>query len=77
MMVTVTRVHTLYCVNIVDVTLDMGQRARNEKVLNSLEGKVEELRKMLVESFDDHSDFCLYTIKYHVLHQMVQNIGRF
>lgn len=47
-------VHTRYSAIVADVKGDIGQWAWGENDLSSLESRIKEFKKMLVEVFDEH-----------------------
>lgn len=55
-------------------TRDMGQWATSEDGLSSLQSRVKKFEKMLLEAFDEHCDLGLYTLMYHLLNYVVDNI---
>lgn len=72
-----TRVHRHYSEIVDDVAEDMGQRRWGEDDLSSLESRDKEFKKMVRDAFDEHCDSGLYTLKYHLLENMVEEIKRF
>lgn len=59
-----------------DVTGDMGQRAWGMDDLGILENRVQKLKKMLVDAFDDTCDSNLHLRKFHLLDHTVEYIRR-
>lgn len=66
-----TRVHTNYSKIISGMTEDVQQQALGERDPGSLERRVNEFEKMLIEMFGEQLDSNLYTVKYHVVDLIV------
>lgn len=62
------RMYTPYSVIVAHVTRDMIQRRWGEKDLGSHDRRVEEFKRMFVETFDWNFNSGLYAIEYHLLH---------
>lgn len=67
-----TTVHTLYSVIISDLKGDKRRQAKVKKELASKEGRVTEFKRILVETFVEPCTSALYTLKYHLLDQLVE-----
>lgn len=72
-----TRVHLRYSVVAADTAGGIGQRARTDKALVSLKRSLQKLKKITVESFDEHHFSGLYTTKYQLSKYVVDDIQRF
>lgn len=72
-----TRVHTRYSDVFADVRGDMAQRAGAIKTLSTLKINVKECKKVSVEAFDKNCDSGLYTLSYHVLDHIAEDVQRF
>lgn len=72
-----TRVHTMYSEIVNEVTGDGEYKIRSEEELVKLEERVKEFKRELVERFDDHCESGLYTLKFHLLDHMVEDIRKF
>lgn len=51
--------------SVAGVTRDTGERALDKKDLGSLESRVTDVKRTLLETFNDHCNCSLYTIKYY------------
>lgn len=72
-----TRTYTYHGLIIADMAGDIGRRVWSQEVLDSLERMVNPLKRMLVDTIDEHSASIIYTLKYHLLDYMVSNIRQF
>lgn len=72
-----TRVHTCHSNFVADVKGDLEQQLKNKKKLESLQTTVKKFRNRLVETFHEHYDFALYTLKYRLTDHVVKEIRRF
>lgn len=72
-----TLVHMWYKEIVGKVTVDKGNQAWREKRLGRLERRVKGFRRMLVERFDEDLNSGLYTSKYSLRDEMVEEIQRF
>lgn len=72
-----TRVRTWYSEIVFGVTGYMENRVWTEEELVSLERTIKEFKKMLLETIDEHYNFCQYTLKYYLLDHMVDHIQKF
>lgn len=56
------------------VTLERGDILKHEQELESPDRKVQTFKRLLVNIFDDHCDSRLYTLKYHLLDHVVEDM---
>lgn len=77
MTATKTTEHTRYSEVIVEVKGDMGLRVCCEKDLARLDSKIEKFKKVLKEVLGEYCDSALYTLQYHVLDHMMEDIRDF
>lgn len=57
-----------------DLVGDMIQLEWCKGDINSLKRRVKQLKKMLAEKFDEQCRFGLYTLKYYLLDDMVDDV---
>lgn len=67
-------VHTRFIKIDADVTRDMRQPMWGGEKLSGLEGRLKEFKKILIEAFEERCYSVLYTLMYHLLHCMVEDI---
>lgn len=72
-----TWVHILYSEIVFDVTGEIEQWLLSQDELKQLNERMSQFKRMLVETFMVHYDSGLYTITYHLIVQIVENLGRF
>lgn len=70
-------VHTCYSRIVANIIGDIGQRALYQNDLGSLETRLEEFKRMLVEKFVKKFESGLYALKYHHLDYLLHDIQRF
>lgn len=70
----ITRVYTRCTEIFLEVMKDAWQRACSKKDLGSLDRRAGQFKKMWAETFDQHCDSGLYSLSYHLLDKMAENI---
>lgn len=72
-----TKVHTRYNETLCALIGGEWQRPWTEEASEMLRERVKGFKRLLVETFDEHCDSSLYTIKYHLLDHFLKDLRKF
>lgn len=72
-----TKVDTCYSEIVYEVTKEVGEQLRSEEKLKRLPGNINPFKSLLVETFREHCDSGMYTLRCCLPDHMVEDMRRF